>query len=439
MNQASLACLIVWLAVMPAAAGDLEDFAGTWEGHFDFQDEPLEMRLHVEPGGEPAVTVDYPQLVFAGQPADWTVADDVLTVDLPLGLGEAELRRHDGGLRASRTTESGLPITITLERGTPFAAQYEDLEFGAAGPPIGGTVTFPPGAGPFPLAILLAGSGNPHRGNFGYASWADRLARRGMAALAYDRRPDNELGPGGALYTIDDQAADLSAAIDKLTADPRVDKGRILLLGKSRGAWIALATAAADPRVTHLALLGVAAVGVAQQDYQALEAKMRADGEAEEDIQAALAYMRVYFHVARHPQDWPRLAAASLAAAEETWGERVRHPEVVSDLEWFQAQLDFQPLTLISGITAPMFLAWGEEDRTSPPLMNRPLFGYLQHEASRAGSAVGVYPGAGHSLEGPLNVDDDPEVVWNGLNPGFLAEFDAWLQRQSLARQPHGD
>lgn len=412
-----------------AAQGDeLADFAGSWEGLLHYADEPLDVRMTIDPGADPVVTVDYPQFVFNNQPAGAEVEGDALKVEMPLGLGTYELRLNDGKLGATRTTSSGAEISIALHPVPPFRVVTREIELGAFSPSIGGTLTLPPGKGPFPVAILLAGSNNPTRDNLSYTSWSDRLARIGIASLAYDRRADDELTAHGTLFTIPDHAAEVLAAVDQLVLDDRIDSQRIGVIAKSRGGWIALEAAARDPRIAFIVGIGTAAVDVAQQDLQALEARMRAGEEPEEDIQAALAYMRIYFHTAKHPADWPRLEAASREAADTGWGERVRIPEVVEDLAWFRAQLDFHPLELISQIDAPMFLAWGSEDRTTPASMNRPLFEWLMSEASAGASVLRVYPDASHTLEGPLNVDDDPETVWTGINPDFLREVDAWLR-----------
>lgn len=403
------------------------DVVGWWEGHVHFRGEPLEIRLQVESAPEPVVSVDYPQLVFANQPAEAELTDGALVVDLPLGLGRYHLRGVGGELRAERETSSGEPARIVLHRAPAFESTLEKLEFGAAGPPIGGTLTLPPGNGPFPVAILLAGAGNPTRSNLSYTSWSDLLARHGIASVAYDRRADDAVNQTGRPFTIPEHASDVITLIDRLVEDDRLDGNRISLVAKSRGGWIAIAAAARDPRVSRIVGIGIAAVNIPQQDFQAIEARMRADDEPDEMIDRALAYTRLYFHTARHPELWPHLEVARDEVAEASWAERVRQPESVEDLGWFRAQLDFDPLLSIPEIDAAWFLAWGAEDRTTPPSMNAPLFEWLMSDRAESGSVARVYEDAGHTLEGPLNVDDDPETVWAGMNQAFLRDVLEWL------------
>jgi dipeptidyl aminopeptidase/acylaminoacyl peptidase len=52
---------------------------------------------------------------------------------------------------------------------------------------------------------------------------------------------------------------DVTAAVDYLAGCPRVDPGRIAVLGHSLGGWAALMTAAAEPRLRAVAVCGAAA------------------------------------------------------------------------------------------------------------------------------------------------------------------------------------
>lgn len=426
--------LPVGVDAAPASAQNLveETFEGSWEGTLEFQDEPLRLRMDVNFQDDPAVKVGFPQLLMAEQNADYSISlskTPVLQVALPLAMGSYDFVRNGDMLVAQRTTKAGQSITIRLGRAPEIRLARQQLSFGAAGPPIQGTLVFPPGQGPFPLAILLAGSGNPTRSNWSYASMANFLAEAGIASLVYDRRLDSETKPGGSRYNIDDHAADVRAAIDLLAKDARIDSARIGLIAKSRGGWIALQAASRDPRISYLVGIGISAVPVIPHEYQALEAKMRARDFPEQQIQDAIAYMRIYFQAVRDPALWPWLDAAKQRAAKAPWAELVQLPETRSDLDWYRAHQDMDSLSLIPRIASPMFLAWGENDRTTPPQMNKQLFEALLSGKSAQRSELNVYSDAGHTLEGPLNVDEDEFTIWEGVNQKFLGDMRAWLNR----------
>lgn len=106
-----------------------------------------------------------------------------------------------------------------------------------------GTLLLPPGAqpaGPLPAVVLLHSSIGQGSQDWHYAQ---RLAARGFAVLAVD-----SFGPRGVEKTVEDQTlvgtasmlADAYAALARLAADPRIDPGRIAVLGFSKGGIAAL-------------------------------------------------------------------------------------------------------------------------------------------------------------------------------------------------------
>ncbi len=78
--------------------------------------------------------------------------------------------------------------------------------------------------------------------------YADFLVRNGFSALVYDMR--NRGHSGGDAVTLGAlEAADLTSAVDYLTARPDVDRNRIGALGVSLGAAATILAAAGDPRI----------------------------------------------------------------------------------------------------------------------------------------------------------------------------------------------
>ena len=167
-----------------------------------------------------------------------------------------------GALGADARTLSGdwsqggrsTPLTFTLRgRGAagptvrrpqtpqkPYPYRDEDVAYPSApGVRLAGTLTLPPGRGPFPAAVLIAGSG-PHGRDeevFGHKLFlvlADHLTRSGIAVLRYDKRG---LGGSSGDYrgaTSADFAADAEAAAAYLRRRPEIDPRRIGLIGHRR-------------------------------------------------------------------------------------------------------------------------------------------------------------------------------------------------------------
>jgi dienelactone hydrolase len=101
-------------------------------------------------------------------------------------------------------------------------------------------------ATPMPAVILIHGSGGLDFEGNNVRAWAGRLNAWGVAALVIDM-----YGPRGITETATDQTrisvfaqiADAYAALKQLTADPRIDRNRIGVMGFSRGAMITMDTA----------------------------------------------------------------------------------------------------------------------------------------------------------------------------------------------------
>jgi uncharacterized protein len=140
------------------------------------------------------------------------------------------------------------PITMdTPARDSVHPASLAELAFESAGARLNGIFYIPAGPGPHPVVILL--HGNP--GNERNLDVAQALRRAGYAILYFNYR--GSWGSGGTFsrtHAIEDVQAALRFVRSPIAAERyRADSMRIALVGHSMGGWLALLSAAGDPRV----------------------------------------------------------------------------------------------------------------------------------------------------------------------------------------------
>jgi pimeloyl-ACP methyl ester carboxylesterase len=175
-----------------------------------------------------------------------------------------------------------LSITATLVAltgTTPAASETPVTVDAGGGVQLSGTLTTPPGPGPFPVALIIAGSGPTDRDANGpllktdaYKLLAAALAARGIATLRYDKR-----GMGSSRtpqktsdLRFEDFVGDAVALTHYLEATKLFKN--VSIIGHSEGSLIGMIAAQRDPNVTALVSLegvGRPAPVVIQEQLQA--------------------------------------------------------------------------------------------------------------------------------------------------------------------------
>jgi dipeptidyl aminopeptidase/acylaminoacyl peptidase len=108
------------------------------------------------------------------------------------------------------------------------------------------------GEEPKPTVLLLHGCPGLEKN----LDLAVRLRDQGWKSLLFHYR--GCWGSAGR-YDLRTVPRDVTAAVDYLAGRPRVDSGRIAVLGHSMGGWAALVTAATEPRLRAVAVYGAPA------------------------------------------------------------------------------------------------------------------------------------------------------------------------------------
>ncbi|NDJ61293.1 MAG: alpha/beta hydrolase [Chloroflexi bacterium] len=213
---------------------------------------------------------------------DINAAGQQITVSVALAATEADDRTYAVLLQSTPDDHDTLreqiflPVVESVVAWAPeaVATAYtsEDVTFSSGDLSLAGTITIPPGDGPFPAVAVVSGSGPSLRtgsllplADFNvYTTLADHLSSSGIVVLRYDDRGVGESEGDLATATLDDLAQDASGAVDYLRSRAEVDPARVGLIGHSEGGIIIPQVAANNAATTFLIALAGPAVDMTQ-------------------------------------------------------------------------------------------------------------------------------------------------------------------------------
>lgn len=314
---------------------------------------------------------------------------------------------------------AGFALATTL-RDVAYAYRAEEVAFQSDRSTLRGTLYLPRGNGPHPAVVLVHGSGRQPRREYAY--FARAYARRGIAALAYDKRGSGASEGNGATATYEDLAADAAAAVALLRGRADIDARRVGIRGTSEGEWVApLAATMTDP--AFLVLVSPSAMTPTEQvryetGVNVLEAGFGAgDAQRARDLYGRLAEFQ------RSGTGRDDLNQALAHATREPWFEAARYLEpsvpdyeTVQRLEWFpawRARMDFDAGPLLARLACPVLAQVGGRDpKNDGAAALARLEAALRQGGNTAFTGI-VYPEAGHGL-----------IEWRlpfGLPPPWLA------------------
>ena len=166
--------------------------------------------------------------------------------------------------------------------------RYENSKYSIT---LAGTLTLPRGNGPYPVAIIISGSGPTKRDGTlykhrPYQVIADHLTRKGIAVLRFDDRGTGDSTGKHSTATSADLATDVEAGIEFLKNHPKIDVDKIGLIGHSEGGLIAPMIAAKRDDVHYIVLLAGTGVNGGVILKSQSTAMMAAAGVSEEKLKA---------------------------------------------------------------------------------------------------------------------------------------------------------
>ena len=301
------------------------------------------------------------------------------------------------------------------------AATHLNLTFAWRGLTLAGTLHVPAVPGSRPAVVMMQGSGPADRDSDGYfIPIREAFTARGIATYSFDKPGCRESTGDWRDYALEDRADQVIAALDMLRRHPALDAERIGVWGQSQGGWMAQILAARLPELPFAIANSGPSIGVAEQDLYGCEHEMRSLGHSEDDIEAALAFMRRLHDEARRNSDFASIERDLLASARNhPW---YGYADVEDAADWrFGCKIvieGYEPRVSLERIRCPFLAIYGGRDVLVPAWRSAEETGRALEEAGNGDAAVVVFAAGDHRIR---------DASGEGFVPGYLDLLADWV------------
>lgn len=263
----------------------------------------------------------------------------------------------------------------------PSAFEERAVEVGSQ-PALPGVLSTPVGEGPFPAVVLVHGSGpNDQDESIGgvkpFKDLAGGLASRGIAVLRYVKRTLHS--PRGVVTQKEEVIDAAQEAVEMLRRTPRVDPGRVFLVGHSQGGYLAPRIAKETPGLAGFVALAGSTRPLQDSMLEQLEYFASLD-PGNPEVQAMVEATRKFKAIVEDPELLPEqvVALPTGGAAPGAYFLDVR---------------DYDPPAVARELSCRILILQGERDYqvTTPD-----LDGWRRGLAGKEGVMIKTYPKLNH-------------------------------------------
>jgi uncharacterized protein len=435
---------------------------GVWQGALEANGMRLRFQLHVSHDDQKQLVaaLDSPDQGISGLPA--VKVSQKITVfhfEIPVVKGV-----YEGTLNAAKSaitgtwTQGGVTRDLKFQRSDkllelvrpqtpakPYPYREEEVTFAnsKAQLSLAGTLTLPPGQGPFPAAILVSGSGPNDRdetvaGHHPFLILADYLTRKGVAVLRYDKRGTGKSTGNYDQATTEDFARDAQAAVSYLKTRKEIDARKIGLIGHSEGGLIAPMVAAGSSDVAWVVLL--AAPGLKGEDVMLLQSELilKAAGLDDDRIAKTHDFNQQSYALARHEKD-PEILETKLSDLVESTGMSTTLPPTAIQSQarlmispWFRFFLDYDPVPTLKKTLCPVLALNGEKDLQIAPKENLAQIRKALEDSGNKDFQATELPGLNHLFQhAPTGTPMEYGGIEETMAPEALSSISDWVLKHS--------
>jgi pimeloyl-ACP methyl ester carboxylesterase len=466
-SQGGVALPLLWRRQAHAASAKkpvdaVSAAEGVWQGILETNGMRFRLQLHIahDAQGKLTATLDSIDQGISGFPAANVVqTESAVHFDLAAvnGVYDGTLNAT-GNLIAGMLQQGGTSSALNFKRSdqipelrrpqTPMKPYpYREIELtfanAKAGVLLASTLTIPRGAGPFPAAILLAGSGPLDRdaadsGHRPFLILADHLTRKGIAVLRYDKRGIGKSKGDYENATTADFASDAEAALVLLRSRKEIDPQKIGLIGHSEGGVIAPMIASRSSNVAWIVMLAGPATKGAETLLLQSDLIARAAGMTDEQVATSLDFDRQAYRLVRQERDRAVLEN-KLEDLVKVRGLGPAMPPAVLQRQihwtsspWFHYFLDYDPAPALQKTKCPILALSGEKDLQVPPKENLPLLRKALEQGGNKDFQIVELPRLNHLFQHCyMGLPAESRAIEETFAPEALLAISNWIVKHT--------
>lgn len=349
-----------------------------------------------------------------------TVFDGVLAQGKLEGTFQ-EQGEGDGSFHLERFTPSPLPYSsenVTLRNGDVVLA---------------GSLYIPRASGEHPVIIFLQGSGPETRWGAN-RFWADYFARRGIAALIYDKRGTGESTGDWKKSDFNDLAGDAVAGIELVKHQAGVNPKQIGVYGHSQGGSIAPLVAVRSGSVAFVISAAGTGVSMLDSELYSWHTYLEGQGLSGEALNKADAFLQSGARFALSgDHGWEKWTEAQKAERDQTWYKLVDPPP--KDSEWwssFPKIANYNPAQYWRQVNVPVLVLEAGDDIDVPGELSAAAIREALSQSGNPDYTVLLLTGAPHTFV--VHTKPGQPFRWPYLYQGYADLLAAWVRYRTIDR-----
>jgi uncharacterized protein len=301
-----------------------------------------------------------------------------LAVPLPLGsiklIGVVDGDRIHGtldpiGMVKGEWQSLGAGGTFQVKRGREPSPPYrtEEVRFANGNVTLAGTLFLPSSGNKHPAIVYIAGSGDATRGDGSFL--ADRLARSGIAALAYDKRGTGQSTGDWHQGGFDELANDAIGALRAVQNRSDIDADRTGFVCQSQGCWVAPIALRRSAPAHFLVAQSGPAISFAAEDLDYYRVTLRSQGFGEPEIKEAFELVTTDQRVSLGQSTWSELQQRIDRFRDRPWFKSLGYEPapLTAPIRTFDRHaLAYDPVADIDAIRIPSLWIYGDADTIIP-------------------------------------------------------------------------